>query len=135
MTMQREPNSCQPTKTDGEAPASGPDTVGDDVVETQLLPRRRRANRALHDLGISALVGRGWISIVDGRFHFADLDADTFRRLVLRLEDLAGGPLSVEPPPRLTPADPFAPGEPTYTQGELFDLPNKPAVLTSDGWW
>lgn len=109
-------------------PPGDPD---DYVLENRLKPRRRRSIRALNGLGISSLVGQDWISVVDGRFHFADLDPDTFERLVNRLEELAG-PALVNPAPAESFGREF--WETTFVQGTL-DLPTEPAVLTAGGWW
>jgi hypothetical protein len=77
----------------------GPDTQTIEQIEEalqlgeriaqQLEPRRRRFNRALHDLGFLAIVGRDWVSTESGDISFRDLSPEAFRALVNRIEQLA----------------------------------------------
>lgn len=76
-------------------------TVTEEILATARLrierfePRLRRLRRALHDLGLTTILGGSAVDIVptgdapeDVVLRFADLDSTAFDRLVRRLEDI-----------------------------------------------
>jgi hypothetical protein len=66
-------------------------------IEMQLVPRRRRFVRSLHDLGLLGIVGRDWVSVEHGRVSFGDLTPEAFRELVIRLENITPGAITHRP--------------------------------------
>lgn len=87
------------------------------AAETSFVPLRKRANRALDDLRLLALLGRDWIGLDGDLVVFRPIDRRTFERLVRLLEDLepvaepapqpGPGQLPLLFPPTFTPPPPI----------------------------